>query len=128
MKLVTFGSNGSAVVERGVNGRNAFGAVADWTKDGPGGVAQPRRPLLREVYTASRPALSGLFGRNGRPFREELRVPYQRARRRVKAWSCRTQRPLPQQCECLDQLGFRGAGVTGTEQFVHFVLDHPEEG
>jgi hypothetical protein len=139
MKLVTFGSNGSAGVgvivdddqhvERGVHGRNAFGAVAgahtdavdcwantgpttpgeaafictmrghipghdttllmprrydrrlrraralrlapapsgerdgdadqgdDWTKDGPGGVAQPRLPLLRAVYTASRPAL-----------------------------------------------------------------------
>ncbi|MDT5260904.1 MAG: hypothetical protein QOD10_5984 [Mycobacterium sp.] len=36
----------------------------DWTKDGPGRVAQPRLPLGREVYTASRPALSGLFGRS----------------------------------------------------------------
>jgi hypothetical protein len=167
MKLVTFGSNGSAGVgvivdddqhvERGVHGRNAFGAVAgahtdaadcrantgpttpgeaafistmrghipgddttllmprrndrrlrracalrlapapsgerdgdadqgdDWTKDGLGGVAQPRFPLLRAAYTASRPALLGLFGRNGRPFREKLRVPCPRARRRVKA-------------------------------------------
>jgi hypothetical protein len=93
-----------------------------------GVLLSPGSLFVARFYTASRPALSGLFARNGRPFREELRVPYQRARRRVKAWSCRTQRPLPQQCECLDQLGFRGAGVTGTEQFVHFVLDHPEEG
>jgi hypothetical protein len=166
MKLVTFGSNGSAGVgvvvdddqhvERGVHGRNAFRAVAgahtdavdcwantgpttpgeaafistmrghipgddttllmprrydrrlrrtcalrlapapsgerdgdadqgdDWTKDGPEGVAQPRLPPLRKVYTASRPALSGLFGRNGRPFREKLRVPCARVRRRIR--------------------------------------------